>query len=80
VLAASIVLGKLSGRKAVSTRLEQLGFGLNAEEVNDVFKRFKVRHGARLKQICVCVACRVYQGAAREPLCYGSWIDGSCCS
>lgn len=37
----SIVLGKLSGRKAVSTRLEQLGFGLSAEEVNDVFKRFK---------------------------------------
>jgi hypothetical protein len=41
-IAASIVLGKLSGRKAVSTRLEQLGFGLSAEEVNDVFKRFKV--------------------------------------
>ncbi|WIA41837.1 hypothetical protein OEZ86_009166 [Tetradesmus obliquus] len=37
----SIVLGKLSGRKAVSSRLEQLGFGLSAEEVNDVFKRFK---------------------------------------
>jgi hypothetical protein len=44
--AASIVLGKLSGRKAVSTRLEQLGFGLSAEEVNDVFKRFKVRGSA----------------------------------
>jgi hypothetical protein len=41
--AASIVLGKLSGRKAVTARLEQLGFGLTAEEVNDVFKRFKVR-------------------------------------
>jgi hypothetical protein len=49
--AASIVLGKLSGRKAVSTRLEQLGFGLSAEEVNDVFKRFKVRSSAPIQLV-----------------------------
>jgi 2-isopropylmalate synthase len=40
---AGIVMGKHSGRNALSTRLTQLGFDLSPQEVDDVFKRFKVR-------------------------------------
>ncbi|GAB4814561.1 hypothetical protein N2152v2_001607 [Parachlorella kessleri] len=38
---AGIVLGKHSGRNALSTRLKQLGFDLPTEQLNDLFKRFK---------------------------------------
>ena len=34
-------MGKHSGRNALSTRLQQLGFDLSTQEVDDVFKRFK---------------------------------------
>lgn len=37
------MLGKLSGRKALVTRLQQLGFELQPEELNEIFMRFKVR-------------------------------------
>ncbi len=36
-----IVMGKHSGRNALSTRLKELGFDLGATEVDDVFRRFK---------------------------------------
>jgi hypothetical protein len=45
---AGIVMGKHSGRNALSTRLTQLGFDLSPQEVDDVFKRFKVN--CRFKQ------------------------------
>ena len=35
--------GKHSGRNALRTRLAQLGFELPPEQLDDVFKRFKVR-------------------------------------
>lgn len=38
---AGIVMGKHSGRNALSTRLKQLGFELTTGEVDDVFRRFK---------------------------------------
>lgn len=38
---AGIVLGKHSGRNAVGTRLRELGYDLDAEKLNAVFKRFK---------------------------------------
>ena len=38
---AGIVLGKHSGRNALKTRLRELGFEMNEDELNDVFKRFK---------------------------------------
>jgi len=38
---AGIVLGKHSGRNALSSRLKQLGADLKQEELDDVFKRFK---------------------------------------
>eukprot|EP01025_Chloroclados_australasicus_P066038 TRINITY_DN9030_c0_g1_i1.p1 TRINITY_DN9030_c0_g1~~TRINITY_DN9030_c0_g1_i1.p1 ORF type:complete len:614 (-),score=77.12 TRINITY_DN9030_c0_g1_i1:204-2045(-) len=38
---AGIILGKLSGRHAVHSRLQQLGYELNEEKLTDVFKRFK---------------------------------------
>lgn len=38
---AGIVLGKHSGRHALTTRLSQLGINLEEEQLNDVFKRFK---------------------------------------
>jgi 2-isopropylmalate synthase len=37
-----MVLGKHSGRHAVESRLSELGFELSAEELNDLFNRFKV--------------------------------------
>ncbi len=36
-----ISLGKLSGRSAVRSRLEDLGYDLNREDLNDAFARFK---------------------------------------
>lgn len=42
VLSAGIVMGKHSGRNALNTRLQQLGFDLSPQEVDDVFRRFKV--------------------------------------
>ncbi|KAL3944509.1 MAG: hypothetical protein SGBAC_001430 [Bacillariaceae sp.] len=38
---AGIVLGKHSGRNAVSTRLKELGYTLEPEKLNAVFDRFK---------------------------------------
>ena len=38
--------GKHSGRNALRTRLAQLGFELPPEQLDDVFKRFKVRCSA----------------------------------
>eukprot|EP01018_Ginkgo_biloba_P032545 Gb_19657 [translate_table: standard] len=37
-----IVLGKLSGRHALRSKLLQLGYELNGKELDDVFQRFKV--------------------------------------
>ena len=36
-----ISLGKLSGRSAVRARLEELGYQLEGEDLNDAFARFK---------------------------------------
>ncbi|BBM99982.1 2-isopropylmalate synthase [Marchantia polymorpha subsp. ruderalis] len=38
---AGLVLGKLSGRHALKTRLQQLGYELEGKKLDDVFKRFK---------------------------------------
>ena len=38
---AGIVLGKHSGRNAVSTRLNELGYALSKDQLNAVFARFK---------------------------------------
>jgi 2-isopropylmalate synthase len=37
----SLVLGKLSGRAGLRSRLEELGFNLNQEELNGIFDEFK---------------------------------------
>ncbi|EMG29080.1 2-isopropylmalate synthase [Listeria fleischmannii 1991] len=37
----SLPLGKLSGRHAFNTRMEELGYSLSEEEQNEAFKRFK---------------------------------------
>lgn len=39
---AGIMLGKHSGRNAVSTRLAELGYEFDAEKLNAIFTRFKV--------------------------------------
>jgi len=39
---AGIVLGKHSGRNAISTRLSELGYELEGDKLNAVFDRFKV--------------------------------------
>jgi len=36
-----LVLGKHSGRNALKTKLDEMGYHLNKEELNEVFKRFK---------------------------------------
>ena len=41
VLATSLVLGKLSGRNAFRDKLENLGYELDQEALNDAFARFK---------------------------------------
>lgn len=38
---SKIVLGKLSGRHALKTRLEELGYYLSEEDLNKAFQRFK---------------------------------------
>ena len=38
----SLVLGKLSGRAGLQSRLEALGYSLNREEISNVFESFKV--------------------------------------
>ncbi|KAH9311876.1 hypothetical protein KI387_026911, partial [Taxus chinensis] len=38
---SGIVLGKLSGRHALKSRLLELGYELNGKELDDVFRRFK---------------------------------------
>lgn len=43
LIAARRCPGKHSGRNALRTRLAQLGFELPPEQLDDVFKRFKVR-------------------------------------
>ncbi|KAM7253247.1 hypothetical protein ACFE04_008691 [Oxalis oulophora] len=40
---AGIVLGKLSGRHALSDRLKELGYELNNEQLDSIFWRFKAR-------------------------------------
>jgi 2-isopropylmalate synthase len=37
-----LVLGKLSGRAGLRVRLEELGYNLEQEELNDAFEQFKV--------------------------------------
>ena len=46
---AGIVLGKHSGRNALRTRLQQLGFDLAPEALDDFFKRFKELADTRKK-------------------------------
>jgi 2-isopropylmalate synthase len=38
---STLVMGKHSGRHAFKTKLEELGFALGANELNDAFERFK---------------------------------------
>ncbi len=38
---SSLILGKHSGRHALKNRLEELGFGLEGEDLNKIFERFK---------------------------------------
>ena len=38
--------GKHSGRNALRTKLSQMGYDLSQEDLNDVFKRFKVSPAA----------------------------------
>ncbi len=41
LMRSSLVLGKHSGRHAFRVRLEDMGYGLNEEELNEAFSRFK---------------------------------------
>jgi len=38
---SSLVLGKHSGRNALKSRLEEMGYDLDKEKLNEIFKRFK---------------------------------------
>ncbi len=39
---SSLVLGKHSGRNALKNRLEEMGYDLDKEKLNEVFERFKI--------------------------------------
>lgn len=54
---SGIVMGKHSGRNALNTRLQQLGFDLTPQEVDDVFRRFKVGMVEALAHNTACVGC-----------------------
>jgi 2-isopropylmalate synthase len=41
LIKGSLVLGKHSGRNAIKSRLEEMGYNLNKEEIDRVFSRFK---------------------------------------
>ena len=41
IKSSNLVLGKHSGRHALSDRIKQLGFEINDLELNQVFKEFK---------------------------------------
>jgi 2-isopropylmalate synthase len=60
-------MGKHSGRNALSTRLQQLGFDLSTQEVDDVFKRFKAladkKKGITDDDILALVGDEVHQPA-----------------
>ena len=43
--------GKLSGRSALRSKLTSLGYDLPAEQVDDLFKRFKVRPAIALTDL-----------------------------
>ncbi|WIA37513.1 hypothetical protein OEZ86_014425 [Tetradesmus obliquus] len=64
---AGIVMGKHSGRNALSTRLTQLGFELSPQEVDDVFKRFKTladkKKGITDEDLLALVGDEVHQAA-----------------
>lgn len=62
---AGIVLGKHSGRNALSTRLRQLGYELLGKELDDVFKRFKAladkKKGITDEDVLVLVSDEIHQ-------------------
>ncbi|GAX77806.1 hypothetical protein CEUSTIGMA_g5249.t1 [Chlamydomonas eustigma] len=62
---AGIVLGKLSGRNALGSRLKSLGYDLSGEELDDVFKRFKalaeVKKGISDEDIVALMSDEVHQ-------------------
>ena len=58
--------GKHSGRNALRTKLQSLGFDLAQEQLDDVFKRFKVgapaalpraQHGSGMCPATACARC-----------------------
>jgi len=52
--------GKHSGRNALRTKLQALGFDLAQDQLDDVFKRFKVlppRHCQHFNTASIFVAC-----------------------
>eukprot|EP00878_Enallax_costatus_P002823 GHUV01003015.1.p1 GENE.GHUV01003015.1~~GHUV01003015.1.p1 ORF type:complete len:319 (+),score=76.79 GHUV01003015.1:136-957(+) len=64
---AGIVMGKHSGRNALNTRLQQLGFDLSPQEVDDVFRRFKAladkKKGITDDDLLALVGDEVHQAA-----------------
>jgi isopropylmalate/homocitrate/citramalate synthase len=51
-LPAGIVLGKHSGRHALASQLRHLGYDLSKQEVDDLFKRFKVTADTLQQHAC----------------------------
>lgn len=62
---AGIVLGKHSGRNALNTRLQQLGYTLTENELNEVFKSFKELADNKKQitddDILALAGCEMYQ-------------------
>ncbi|CAI5962556.1 unnamed protein product [Closterium sp. NIES-64] len=74
--AAGIVLGKHSGRHALKTRLQQMGYDSDSRELDEVFKRFKAVAGTQSR------SCPLYRLSLPTPLPQlrwpMTWIARSC--
>jgi 2-isopropylmalate synthase len=65
------VLGKHSGRHAFRTRLEELGYALNDEEVNSAFERFKKLADQKKDIFDEDIETLISEEVARIPEVYG---------
>jgi 2-isopropylmalate synthase len=77
----NIVLGKHSGRHAIKERLKRMGYNLNAEEIDKVFKRFKeladVKKDIFDEDIEVVVSEELFRESDKYKLLYLNVVSGN---
>ena len=71
---AKLVLGKHSGRHAFKTRLKELGYSLEGDELNEVFERFKKLADQKKEIFDEDIEALISEGVAKAPEIY-SLVD-----